>query len=186
MKKQSNLSRLLTYAGAHRGLTVLGCALSGFAAILGLIPFVCVWLVARDVLAVYPNVTGAAGLARWGWMAVWFAVGNIALYFAALIPRFWNVESGTVRIGGADVLAMDRRRLMEQVAFVFQDTRLLKMSILENLLMARPNATEKEVCAALSAAQCDDIIRKLTRWWARRASIFPAARHSASPWPAPF
>lgn len=467
MKKQSNLSRLLSYAGTHRRLTVLGCALSGVAAVLGLMPFVCVWLVARDVLAVYPNVAGVTGLARWGWMAVWFAVGNIVLYFAALmmthiaafrtarnmrhagvahllelplgfftgsrsgelrkiiddnaaltedllahklpdltaavvtpvaavvllmvfdwrmgalclltlllafgcmmammggknagffhryqreiekmsgeaveyvrgipvvkvfqqtvysfkafynairsysdlasqyamscrvgqtgfltcingafallipaalllasggnglavladfifyalfapacgamvnrimyasesvmeadeammkldeilcrnplpecgtpqtprgrevvfdhvtfrypgterpalcdvsftvpqggvvglvgpsgggkstaaalIPRFWDAENGSVRIGGVDVRAMDQRSLMEQVAFVFQDTRLLKMSILENLRMARPDATEKEVNAALSAAQCDDIIRKLPK-----------------------
>lgn len=85
MKKKSNLSRLLSYAGGHRKLTVLGCALSGIAPILGLVPFVCVWLVARDALAVYPNVAAASGLVRWGWMAVWFAVGNIAVYFAALM-----------------------------------------------------------------------------------------------------
>ena len=85
MKKKSNLSRVLSYAGAYKRLTVLGCILSGIAAILGLVPFVCVWLVARDALAVYPNTTAASGLARWGWMAVWFAVGNIAVYFAALM-----------------------------------------------------------------------------------------------------
>lgn len=85
MKKESNLSRLLSYAGGHKRLTILGCALSGIAAILGLVPYVCVWLVARDVLAVYPNVAAASGLVGWGWMAVWFAIGNIAVYFAALM-----------------------------------------------------------------------------------------------------
>ena len=85
MKKRSNLTRLLAYAGGHRTLTVLGCALSGIAAVLGLLPYVCVWLVARQVLAVFPAVTEAEGLARWGWMAVWFAVANILLYFAALM-----------------------------------------------------------------------------------------------------
>ena len=85
MKKRSNLSRLLAYAGGHRKLTVLGCVLSGAAAVLGLVPYVCVWLVARQALAVFPAVTEAEGLARWGWMAVWFAVANIALYFAALM-----------------------------------------------------------------------------------------------------
>ena len=85
LKKRSNLTRLLAYAGGHRTLTVLGCALSGIAAVLGLLPYVCVWLVARQVLAVFPAVTEAEGLARWGWMAVWFAVANIALYFAALM-----------------------------------------------------------------------------------------------------
>lgn len=85
MKKQSNLSRLLMLAGGHKKLTFLGCALSGIAAVLGLIPYVCVWLAARDVLAVYPDVTGASGIVRWGWMAVWFAVANILVYFAALM-----------------------------------------------------------------------------------------------------
>ena len=85
MKKQSNLSRLLMLAGGHKKLTFLGCALSGIAAVLGLIPYVCVWLAARDVLAVYPDVTGASGVVRWGWMAVWFAVANILVYFAALM-----------------------------------------------------------------------------------------------------
>ena len=85
MKRKSNLSRLLSYAGGHKKLTILGCTLSGIAAILGLVPFVCVWLVARDVLAVYPDVSAVSGLTRWGWMAVWFAVGNIAVYFAALM-----------------------------------------------------------------------------------------------------
>ena len=85
MKKQSNLSRLLTLSGGHKKLTFLGCALSGIAAVLGLIPYVCVWLAARDVLAAYPDVTGASGIVRWGWMAVWFAVANILVYFAALM-----------------------------------------------------------------------------------------------------
>lgn len=72
-------------AGGHKKLTFLGCALSGIAAVLGLIPYVCVWLAARDVLAVYPDVTGASGIVRWGWMAVWFAAANILVYFAALM-----------------------------------------------------------------------------------------------------
>ena len=54
-------------AGGHKKLTFLGCALSGIAAVLGLIPYVCVWLAARDALAVYPDVTGASGIVRWGW-----------------------------------------------------------------------------------------------------------------------
>lgn len=82
---KGSLSRILGYAGGHRYLTVLGCILSAIAAILGLVPYVCVWLVARDVLTVFPNVQAAAGLERWGWIAVWFAVGNIAVYFVALM-----------------------------------------------------------------------------------------------------
>lgn len=85
MKKKSNLSRLLGYAGGHKRLTVLGCALSGIAAILGLVPYVCVWLVARETLSGYPAIPPAQALSRWGWMAVWFAVGNIVVYFVALM-----------------------------------------------------------------------------------------------------
>lgn len=85
MKKQSNLSKLMGYAGGHKKLTLLGCSLSGIAAVLGLVPYICVWLVARDVLSAYPDVTAAVGVVKWGWMAVWFAVGNIVVYFAALM-----------------------------------------------------------------------------------------------------
>ena len=55
MKKQSNLSKLIGYAEGHKKLTVLGCILSGVAAILGLVPYVCVWLVARDALSSLPG-----------------------------------------------------------------------------------------------------------------------------------
>lgn len=84
-KKRSSLSRLLSYAGGHRALTVLGCVLSGIAAVLGLAPYFCIWLVARDTLAVFPDFSAATGLTTWGWMAVWFAVANIVFYFAALM-----------------------------------------------------------------------------------------------------
>ena len=84
-KKQGSISRMLSYAGGHKALTILGCTLSGIAAVLGLIPYVCVWLAARDVLEVFPDVTKASGLERWGWAAVIFAVANILLYFAALM-----------------------------------------------------------------------------------------------------
>lgn len=84
-KKQSSLARILGYAGGHRNLTLLGCILSALSAVLGLIPYVCVWLAARDVLETWPALTGVSGSARWGWWAVWTAVGSIALYFAALM-----------------------------------------------------------------------------------------------------
>ena len=85
MKKQSNLSKLIGYAGGHKKLTLLGCALSGVAAVLGLVPYICVWLVARDALSSYPAVEHAGQMITWGWMAVWFAVANIVVYFAALM-----------------------------------------------------------------------------------------------------
>ena len=80
---------------------------------------------------------------------------------ASLVPRFWDVSSGAVRIGGVDVRDIDTRALMESVAFVFQDNRLFKKSIYENVAAARPGATREDVMTALSAAQCDDILAKL-------------------------
>ena len=84
-RKQGSLSRILHYAGGHRKLTLLGCLLSALSAVLGLVPYLCVWLVARTVLESWPDLSGVTGLGRLGWMAVWFAVGSIALYFAALM-----------------------------------------------------------------------------------------------------
>ncbi len=82
---------------------------------------------------------------------------------ASLIPRFWDVTSGVVEVGGVDVRQADPHALMDQVAFVFQNSRLFKASILDNVRAARPGASREEVLAALSAAQCDDIIAKLPR-----------------------
>ena len=84
-KKQSSLSRILSYAGGHKNLTLLGCILSALSAVLGLVPYVCVWLAARNVLEAWPGLDGGSGLAHWGWTAVWTAIGSIALYFAALM-----------------------------------------------------------------------------------------------------
>ena len=64
---------------------------------------------------------------------------------ASLIPRFWDVSSGTVEVGGVDVRDTDPHVLMDQVAFVFQNNRLFKSSILENVRAARPEATKEEV-----------------------------------------
>ena len=80
---------------------------------------------------------------------------------ASLIPRFWDVSSGSVEVGGVDVRNTDPHVLMDQVAFVFQNNHLFKASILENVRAARPNASREEVLAALTAAQCSDIIEKL-------------------------
>ncbi len=80
---------------------------------------------------------------------------------ASLIPRFWDASSGSVRVGGVDVKEMDPHVLMDQVAFVFQNSRLFKASILENVRAARPDASREQVRAALAAAQCQDIIEKL-------------------------
>lgn len=79
---------------------------------------------------------------------------------AALIARFFDPQSGTISIGGANVKDIDKSELMDTVSFVFQNSRLIKGSILDNVRMGKPNATDGEVLAALSAAQCMDIIEK--------------------------
>lgn len=81
---------------------------------------------------------------------------------ASMVPRFWDVNKGTVEIGGVDVRNISSDELMGRVAFVFQNERLFKQSLLENIRAARPSATRKEVEAAAHAAQCDDIIAKLS------------------------
>ena len=73
---------------------------------------------------------------------------------ASLIPRFWDVSSGAVLVGNVDVRDIDPHVLMDQIAFVFQNSRLFKASILENVRAAKPNASREEVLAALAAAPC--------------------------------
>ena len=79
---------------------------------------------------------------------------------ASLIARFWDVKSGTIKLGGVNVKNISSDELMNQVSYVFQDSRLLKMSILDNVRMGRPDATDEEVMQALKDAQCMDIIEK--------------------------
>lgn len=79
---------------------------------------------------------------------------------ASLICRFFNVQGGSICIGGADVRDIPKAELMDTVSFVFQNSRLLKGSILENVKLGKPDATEDEVLSALRAAQCMDIIEK--------------------------
>ena len=83
------------------------------------------------------------------------------------VCRFFDVQSGSVRVGGADVRDIPKEELMDTISFVFQNSRLLKGSILDNVRLGRPQATEAEVLAALKAAQCMDIVEK-----------FPAGIHT--------
>lgn len=80
---------------------------------------------------------------------------------ASLIARFWDTKEGRIKIGGVDVRNIDSRELMNMVSYVFQDSKLLKTSILENIRMGRPQASDREVMEALEEAQCMDIIEKL-------------------------
>ena len=86
---------------------------------------------------------------------------------ANLICRFFDVQSGSVRVGEADVRDIPKEELMDTISFVFQNSRLLKGSILDNVRLGRAQATEAEVLAALKAAQCMDIVKK-----------FPAGIHT--------
>ena len=79
---------------------------------------------------------------------------------ANLICRFFDVQSGSVRVGEADVRDIPKEELMDTISFVFQNSRLLKGSILDNVRLGRAQATEAEVLAALKAAQCMDIVEK--------------------------
>ena len=80
---------------------------------------------------------------------------------AELMVRFFDVDGGQILVGGADVKDIAPDELMKRISFVFQDSRLIKKSIFENVRLAKPDATEEEVIAALTKAQCMDIIDKL-------------------------
>ena len=80
---------------------------------------------------------------------------------ASLIARFYDTTEGKVCIGGVDVKDIPSAQLMNMVSFVFQDSRLLKMSIYDNVRMGKKDATREEVMEAMKNAQCEDIIAKL-------------------------
>ena len=80
---------------------------------------------------------------------------------AGIVTRFFDPQKGRVLIGGTDIRDIPKEELMNKISFVFQNSRLIKASILENVRMAKPGAGRKEVIAALKAAQCMDIIEKL-------------------------
>lgn len=82
---------------------------------------------------------------------------------ANLISRFWDVSSGSITIGGVDVRDMAENDLMRHVSFVFQDIFLFKQSILDNIRMGNPQASEEQVVAAAKAAQCHDFISRLPK-----------------------
>lgn len=79
---------------------------------------------------------------------------------ASLIPRFYDAGEGKIKIGGIDIQEIAHKDLMQMVAFVFQNPKLFKDSLLENIRAGRPNATREEVLQAAHMAQCDDILAK--------------------------
>jgi len=84
-KEGGGIGELLAYAGDRKFLTYLGMALSAFSQLLSFGPYVCIWLVARDLIAVTPNWSEAADIAMYGWWAVGFALASIVVYFVGLM-----------------------------------------------------------------------------------------------------
>ena len=89
------------------------------------------------------------------------ASGGGKTTLANIVTRFFDPQKGRVLIGNTDIRDIPKETLMNKVSFVFQNSRLIKASILENIRMAKPNATREEIAHALEAAQCLDIIEKL-------------------------
>ena len=159
MKKQSDFSRLMGYAGRYRVFTYASWVLSAISALTALVPFLYIWMILRDVLAAAPDYAQAVNIPHYGWMAVLFAVLSYLIYIAALMCSHLSA----FRVATNLRLAVSEHT----ISFVFQNSRLLKGSILDNVRLGRPQATEAEVLAALKAAQCMDIIEK-----------FPAGIHT--------
>lgn len=85
MKKQSDFSRLMGYAGGHRFFTYASWALSAISALVALVPFLYIWMILRDVLEAAPNYARAVNIPRYGWMAVLFAAVSYLIYICALL-----------------------------------------------------------------------------------------------------
>ena len=80
---------------------------------------------------------------------------------ASLIPRFWDVNQGSIKVGDVDVRDISTKELMKNISFVFQNTTLFKDSIYNNVAIGRKGASRDDVKKALSLTQCDDIIDEL-------------------------
>ena len=89
------------------------------------------------------------------------ASGGGKTTIARLVPRFWEATEGKVLIGGINVREIAPEELMKHISFVFQNTKLFKTSLLENIKYGNPNATMEEVERAVDMAQCREIINKL-------------------------
>lgn len=78
-----------------------------------------------------------------------------------LIARFWDIQGGTIRIGGKDVRTMEPENLMKYMSFVFQDVTLFNDTVMNNIRLGNPNATDEQVMAAAKAAYCDEFVREM-------------------------
>ena len=89
------------------------------------------------------------------------ASGGGKTTLANIVTRFFDPQKGRIRIGKTDIRDIPKETLMNHVSFVFQNSRLIKASILENVRMGKPAASREEIILALEAAQCMDIVKKL-------------------------
>lgn len=94
-------------------------------------------------------------------LAIVGASGSGKTTIARLAARFWDADSGSITIGGEDIRSYSQKALMSGISFVFQNSDLFKMTIRENLLLAKPDATEEELNSALERAQAMEIIERL-------------------------
>lgn len=143
-KPKTGLARCMELASDRKSLVFLAAVLSSLAAIASFIPYIAIYFMIRSIIGVFPNLDqlDMGMVMNYGWLAL-------------------------TRVGGADVRDVSKEELMDTISFVFQNSRLLKGSILDNVRLGKPQATEAEVLAALKAAQCMDIIEK-----------FPAGIHT--------
>lgn len=143
---------------------ILSVILSVLSVTLGLIPFYCMY----KVICLFTAGTVTTGaIVKWCLIAflfyaalVWLSGGGKSTV-AKLIARFWDVTSGEITIGGVNVKDMPLEQLSEYVSFVTQDNFLFRCSLLENIRLGNPKATDEEVKAAAKAAQCEEFINKL-------------------------
>lgn len=82
---------------------------------------------------------------------------------ASLLPRFYDVTGGAIRIGGVDIRQMASKKLLSSMSLVFQEVVLLRDTVKENIRIGRPNASDEEVCEAAKAAQIHDVIERLPK-----------------------
>ena len=119
MKKQSDLSRLMNYAGNYRYFTYASWVLSAVSALVALVPFVYIWKILRDVLNAAPNYAQAVNIPHYGWMAVLFAVLSYLIYIAALmvgVPGGDESAAGGVGASGGAAAGLYRDFRQRQAA----------------------------------------------------------------------
>ena len=143
-KKQNDVAVLLNYAGKYKVLTFLGMFLSAVAMVMGMVPYICIWLAARDLIAVAPNWTAATEIAKYGWLAFGFAFGGILVYFGALMSTHLAAfrTAANIRKQGVAHLMKTPLGFFDNYASGFLRNRL-------------------DGGAAAKAANCDEFVEKL-------------------------